>query len=450
MGANFLISDMAHEPRSAGKLRRATICRQVLSEAAGFKMLLLMLSLFMVDQSGMCATVYKGSGTEARAEASGTEFIRPEKTLPTIGRGGISPAWSPDAKYLAYMSWPAGTLAVLDVDTGVNTSIDAFAIGGVQSITWSHDGEFLALTNGMDIFIASIQQRRFVKHFVRPGDCGLEPSLAFLKGGALLAQCGPGFGNHEKLVLELDLQGSVRTLVKVPTVDNEAVAVNGGAFKWISGHLYFTVLTYYKVGTVASELYAQDKWRELVATKQKNSRTRCYIYDLGAAPQEQSDKQIRYLDLANYFPMGIDGSGFIRNVSSCTLGATAEQLVVQRNNAAAIPGVQTDVSKDKEFEVYDVASGRRLAYFGGWSGPETKWLGEWDIAPLLPWLIAPTRHADAPGPRDRGLLTIWNLTKGEVIDRHVAPAGCAWVRISPDGRKLAYDADGGIGIAAIH
>ncbi len=90
--------------------------------------------------------VDKDTADKPAAEAKPTE---PRK-LTSLGKGfRYTPQWSPDSKYIAF-SDDAGVIRVTTVETGETKVIDTDPWSSQQTVSWSHDGAWIAYSRGDD------------------------------------------------------------------------------------------------------------------------------------------------------------------------------------------------------------------------------------------------------------------------------------------------------------
>jgi TolB protein len=141
----------------------------------------------------------------ADADGEGQAVIQ-EKTRPIM-----SPAWSPDGKFLAYVSFETKVSAIYvqDVNSGARSRVSARAgINGAPS--WSPDGKKLALTlsgsgGNLDVYLLDLgtqQLRRMTD------DPGIDTEASFTPDGSAIFFTSDRSGNPQ--VYRLALAGNER------------------------------------------------------------------------------------------------------------------------------------------------------------------------------------------------------------------------------------------------
>jgi hypothetical protein len=281
-----------------------------------------------------------------------------DKTLPVAEEGASWIQWSPDGRSIAYISDPSGELTILDVATGKNKTVvipNVNELGGIVAIAWSPDGQFIAMHNRVLLVVASAVEFRNIAQFKRPGNCVMTEALSFAKDSkAIIVGCQAD-KNKPTLLLKISFDGTINKLLDIPPIGPGKTSSRNSRIQNIKGKQIFSILVHYSLLEPLAP--RPPDLLQQIEEDVRAARYRCYFYDLSdpkAAP--------RSLDLGGDNKEGLDGSGFGRSPSLCAVSPSTGLALVQRRNAGEVRTSPPYPTRDKEFEVYDLQTGNRIAF----------------------------------------------------------------------------------------
>jgi len=365
------------------------------------------------------------------------EIIALEKKL-QLDVGAVEIEWSPDGRFFAFIGMPTGGVNIVEVATGAVRHVEipeSEQFRGIRSLAWSTDGSQLAAVNARVLIIASTRTLLISQRVDAEPKYYMAGPMAFANDGkSIFVQCVPGNGT---LIARVDLD-PLKTTPVIPELrvgDVSAQAVTG-QFQRRQDDLDFATIV--GVLTDKKELRSADAKHEPTGIFLNDIQHRCYFLSLVPEVSEQF-----FIDLPDTSEAGVDGSGVQRYPDTCVLAPTHRLAVMFSRGYSILPWIKIDESKDSAFQVYDAQSRRRVAAFGGFGSPETRWITSYAIHPTKPWVFTIARRAKGSVGRTVGLVTVWDIRTGLALQRVEVPEGPIEVRLSPDGERLLVNVSGG-------
>jgi hypothetical protein len=327
-----------------------------------------------------------------------------------------------DAKSIATVGYNSGNVYLIDILTHAQTMLDTPQLPAKNFLCWSRDCKRLATGNIGTMIVVEIDQARTIRQIASPGN----RAAAFSNDNSKVYVQNSDVRSSDTLIYEVDLNtGSARTLVEIPIKNAGAYLTLPGRFQSIGSADFFSC--------------AIGRWNGRLGPRgRREFDFKSYVISLNGATQGP-----KTADLVVDFVRGIDGSGIVRALEFwCLYSRPLDSTIVFRPSGTKLTTVPVDVTKDKSFEVYDI-DGHRMSTFGGYGSLEGNFIYGFDVHPTQPWAVTTTTRFTKADGRTVGLVTVWDLSTGEPLQRIETGMDVTDPIISSDGSLMtASSADG--------
>jgi len=339
--------------------------------------------------------------------------------------------WSPDSKKIAFSYFVSGRVGIIDVDTGHILVIPSVTMGLVADLSWSPNGEDLAIDTAKDLKIVHINTLA-VTHAISATSVGDGKwrfgKMHFALDGLSLFVASPRIihvarDTNYGLLYKFDLSSSALSVfIDSPFGEKNASPDSTSArFQVRDGHLIFTT----RVDRLFDRVTTTHKVGNIDYGVGTNPST-CFIFDLGIGLAVEKTQSVDFPEIHT------DNLDVSKDIFDCRYSSAFQRLIVTRYTAID-PNAAIGWHGKVYFESYDIDRGSALRVFGQLSHSEDGIYGDHEIHPHLPMFLAVAYNGSG-----ETIVDIWDLLTGSPLG-HLVVSQYLWrPQFSPDGGRVAF------------